>query len=108
MDWMNSLCHFYLLMMIIHDVDVKRLAVAPDKTQPPLIVNANAVLAQSITHQRFQLIAGRHTQKFQCCGGMQQHELSQRDTFKHLEPLTAVTLEKDLRMRAFERLHHAE
>ena len=76
MDWMNSLCHFFLLM-IIDDFDVIRLAVAPDKTQPPLIVNADAVLAEPITLQRLQVIAGRYTQKIQGRGGMQLHQLSQ-------------------------------
>jgi hypothetical protein len=107
MDWMNSLCHFFLLM-IIDDFDVIRLAVAPDKTQPPLIVNADAVLAEPITLQRLQVIAGRYTQKIQCSGGMQLHQLSQCDAFKRLEPLYALTLEQGLGIGALKRLDHAQ
>ena len=107
MDWMNSLCHFFLLM-IIDDFDVIRLAVAPDKTQPPLIVNADAVLAEPITLQRLQVIARRHAQKIQCRGGMQLHQLSQCDAFNRLEPFHTLTLEQGLRIRAFERLDHVQ
>ena len=106
MDRMNSLCHFSPLM-IIHDVDVIRLAVAPDKTQPSLFVNANAVLVQPITLQRFQEFAGRHAQTIQGRGGMHPHPLSQCDAFKRLEPLHAVALEQGLRIGALKRLDQA-
>jgi hypothetical protein len=38
-----------------------RFAVAPHKTDPPLIVNANAALTLAVAVQSLQTIAGRHS-----------------------------------------------
>jgi hypothetical protein len=48
--------------MIVDDLNVPGFAVAPHKTDPPLIVNANAALTLAVAVQSLQTIAGRHTQ----------------------------------------------
>jgi hypothetical protein len=48
--------------MIVDDLDVPSFAIAPHKTDPPLIVNANAALTLAVAAQRLQAIAGRNTQ----------------------------------------------
>ncbi len=48
--------------MIVNNLNVPCFAIAPHKTDPPLIVNANAVLTLAVAVQRLQTIAGRHTQ----------------------------------------------
>ena len=48
--------------MIVDDLDVPGFAVAPHKTDPPLVVNANAALTLAVAVQSLQTIAGRHTQ----------------------------------------------
>ena len=48
--------------MIVDDLNVPGFAVAPRKTDPPLIVNANAALTLAVAVQSLQTIAGRHTQ----------------------------------------------
>jgi len=48
--------------MIVDDLNVPGFAIAPDKTDPPLIVNANAALTLAVAVQSLQTIAGRHTQ----------------------------------------------
>jgi hypothetical protein len=51
--------------MVVHNLNVVRVAVAPDEAQPPLIVDADAVLSDAIACQRLQPIAGRLTEIFQ-------------------------------------------
>ena len=48
--------------MIVDDLNVPGFAVAPHKTDPPLIVNADAALTLAVAVQNLQTIAGRHTQ----------------------------------------------
>jgi len=51
--------------VIIYDLHVIGVAVAPRKAYPPLIVDADAVLALAVAPEGFQPIAGWHTQRFQ-------------------------------------------
>src|SRR6185437_4847178 len=54
--------------MIVHDFRVPRLAVAPDKTDPPLLVDADAVLPGPVALEPFQAVAGRIAQVVhRCC-----------------------------------------
>lgn len=59
--------------MIIHNFNTAGMAVCPDKANPPLIIDADAVLTLPVVFQRFQTIAGRYFQKlksaaaFNCC-----------------------------------------
>lgn len=48
--------------MIVDDLNVPGFAIAPNKTDPPLIVNSNAALTLAVAVQSLQTIAGRHTQ----------------------------------------------
>jgi hypothetical protein len=48
--------------MIVDDLNVPGFAIVPHKTDPPLIVNANAALTLAVAVQSLQTIAGRHTQ----------------------------------------------
>ena len=48
--------------MIVDDLNVPLFTVAPHKTDPPLIVNANTALTLAVAVQSLQAIAGRHTQ----------------------------------------------
>jgi len=44
--------------MIINDFNIMRIALAPTKTDPPLIINPNAVLASTFSGQRLKTIPG--------------------------------------------------
>ena len=48
--------------MIVDDLNVPGFAVAPHKTDPPLIVNSNAALTLAVAVQSLQTIAGRYSQ----------------------------------------------
>ena len=45
--------------MVINDLDVKRIAIAPNETDPILIVDADTVLTLPIAFQSFKAIPGK-------------------------------------------------
>jgi hypothetical protein len=46
-------------LVIVDNLDIVGIAVVPTKTEPPLVIDANAVLAFSVGSQRFQSVSGR-------------------------------------------------
>jgi hypothetical protein len=48
--------------MIIDDFYFVRIALFPDKTNPPLIVDADAMLTNSFAAEKLQTVAGRRLQ----------------------------------------------
>ena len=46
-------------LVIIHDLSLEHVAVTPDEANPPLVVDPDAVLTGSVSHQRFQPISRR-------------------------------------------------
>ena len=65
--------------MIVDDFDVRRACFRPAKTDPPLIVDANAVLPHSIALESLQAIAGRRAQRRQQRRGVEHVELARGD-----------------------------
>lgn len=61
--------------MVVHDLYVKSGPVPPDKTQPVLIIDSNAVLSSAIAVQRFQAISRRDLQVIERHGGVQNSKL---------------------------------
>ncbi len=43
--------------MVVHDLNVIRIAIAPDEAQPPLVVDPDAVLSDPIACESLQVIA---------------------------------------------------
>jgi len=62
--------------VVIDDLDITRTVVGPDKTQPPLRVDADAMLPASITAQRFEPISGRAAQELQGLCSIQHLQLA--------------------------------
>jgi hypothetical protein len=56
--------------MIVHDFHVMRIAIAPCEADPPLVVDANAVLPLAVRAQGFQAIAGRNAKVAQLIPGL--------------------------------------
>jgi hypothetical protein len=63
--------------MKIHNFDLMGVTVAPHKTDPPLIIDADAVLTSTIAMEHFQPLAGRRTQVRQLDRGIEHVELPQ-------------------------------
>lgn len=44
--------------MVVHNLDVRRIAVFPSEADAPLLIDPDAVLTFAVTLERFQLIRG--------------------------------------------------
>src|SRR5260370_35316652 len=67
------------LRVIIDDFHVVTMPVAPNETNPPLLVDPYGVLPLPVTSQGFQLIPSRRRTDAQFRGGTQFHKLPRRD-----------------------------
>ncbi len=66
--------------MIVDNLDVEGVTIAPDKTDPPLVVDANTVLARTIAGQTFQAIARRNVQIVQSGRAVKHSQLASGDS----------------------------
>jgi len=62
--------------MIINDFNVVASIGLPDKADPPLVVDANAVLAFPVSRDRFKSIAWGNPQILNILGGVQHAQLA--------------------------------
>jgi hypothetical protein len=63
--------------VIVDDLDVMGISVVPDEADPPLLVDADAVLASPIPEQGLEPIAGRDLQRIQPRSRIELQELPQ-------------------------------
>jgi len=57
MDWWKTLrAHSCNLSVIVHDLDIERIAMVPAKADAPLIVDPNAVLTGAIPDEFLQAV----------------------------------------------------
>jgi len=93
--------------MVIDDFNRVRMPVFPDKTDAPLVVNADAVLARQVALEGFEAVAWRHTQVTQGFSGGELRELTEGDTLNiGGEPPGAFALPNLLRLFVAEILNH--
>jgi hypothetical protein len=74
--------------MVVRYLDVKGVPSFPPKTDTPLVVDANAVLSQSVALQSFETIAGRYPQILQFDSIFEESQSSPC----HLEQITGESL----------------
>jgi len=60
--------------MVVNNLNVIRIPVAPPEANTPLIVDANTVLTGATPLQLFKSIAGRDSQVIQLLGGVYESE----------------------------------
>ena len=65
-------------LVIIDDLDVKGVTLTPPETDPPLLVDPDAVLALAIAFQSLELIRARNRKILQVSSGVQLLQLHQR------------------------------
>ena len=65
-------------LVIIDDLDVKGVTLTPPETDPPLLVDPDAVLALAIVFQSLELIRARNRKILQVSSGVQLLQLHQR------------------------------
>jgi hypothetical protein len=72
--------------MIVHDLDQIRTVVAPLKTNPPLIVDADRMLATAIAFQGFEPVAGRLPEIVELSRAIQQEQFAAGLPFDGAKP----------------------
>src|SRR6185437_7541207 len=65
--------------MVVDDFDFMAIAVPPEETDAPLVVDPDAVPAFAVAFQGFQAIRGRNTKIFQGRRSIEHAELAARD-----------------------------
>jgi len=70
------------------------MAITPNKTDSPLIVDANRVLPFTIASRGFQLISGRRGQNAQLRGCMKLEQLSQGNPLDRAKTLAVLVMKK--------------
>src|SRR5271168_3694092 len=92
--------------MIIRDLYVVGVSVAPDKTDTPLVVDAYAVLPRAVTLQLMKSVARRHSQIRQTSGRVQHQKLSSCRLSNVHELTNTLVVKKPLRVRTLEGPYH--
>lgn len=83
------------------------MAINPHKANPPLGIDADAVLALPVAFEGFELVTRRHPQKINNCGRVDLLQFAHRHGFKIGEPGDPFTSKQGLRIVALETLDHA-
>ncbi len=93
--------------MVVDDLNVVRVARAPDETDSPLSVDANAVLTSPITLEFLQAIRRWDSQVIKVNRSVQHAELSEsRSLDVSAEAFDSLALKQPLRITVLEALNH--
>jgi hypothetical protein len=93
--------------VVIDNFNAGGMAINPYKANPPLGVDANAVLAFAVAFESFKLVTRRHPQKIKDRGRVDLLQFAHRHGFKIGEPGDPFTSKQGLRIVALETLDHA-
>jgi hypothetical protein len=93
--------------MIINNLNLKCVPVAPNETDAILIVDANTVLPLPIPLQSLKVISRKNCEITQHMGGMQLHEFSLRNSGNLLKPTRAFAFEYCLGVLSTEGTNHS-
>jgi hypothetical protein len=94
--------------VIIRNLHVVSVSVAPHKTNTPLVVDAYAVLSRTVTFQLMKSVTRRHSQIRQTFGRVQHQELSSRWLSNVHELTNILIVEKPLRVGTLEGPDHIQ
>jgi len=93
--------------MIVGNFDLISIASGPFETNPPLIVDPNAMLSLPISLELLKSVSRRVTQILQCVGGVKDQELPHGRSPKLVrEPPRPLPSEKQLGVRVAKGLDH--
>ena len=98
-----------VLLVIVGDLDVVRVAVLPPEADAPLIVDANTVLPGAIPFQLLQAISGRDAEVLELLCGVHEAELPEQRTLEvGREAADTLALKQALGVPIGEALDHRE
>src|SRR5205085_10255356 len=66
--------------VVVDDFDFVGMAISPDETDPPLVVDADRMLPAAIAFQRFETIGGRNAKIGKALRRIEQTQLAQGDS----------------------------
>jgi hypothetical protein len=92
--------------VVIDDLHVIGIRVAPRETDPPLVIDPNAMLAAPVAFQRLQAISGWNPQVHQPPGSVQVQQLSPGRALNSAEAWDHPVVEKQRGIRAPEGPDH--
>ena len=92
--------------MVIDDLNVVRVPLAPNEAKAPLVVDPDAVLSFAVAVQCFQAISRRRHQVSQFCGAVQLAKFPARDTLDCLKTPARQPMVKSPGFGGAERLNH--
>ena len=92
--------------MVIDNFNAGGMAINPYKANPPLCIDANAVLAFSVTFECFKLVTRWHSQKLEGRGRIDLLQLAHRHSFKVSKSGDPFTIKQGLRIVAVVTLDH--
>jgi hypothetical protein len=92
--------------VVVHYFDLVSAVVVPNKTDSPLIIDANAVLSFSIALQGFQVIPRWHFQTDQFSDRMQLQQLAPSHALDVVEPGHHLASKQSLSVGTNERMDH--
>jgi len=72
--------HVFVLLMIIHDLNVERIAFRPSEADSPLVVDSNAVLPLPAPRQFLQAIPGWNPQVVELFRSIENQQLPECDS----------------------------
>ena len=95
--------------MVVDDLDIPRITIAPYETDAPSIVDANTVLTGAVGSESLKTIAGRRAQIIEPTGRIDRQELRPRLTlYLHGQAAYGVTREDSRGHLVREALDHAQ
>jgi hypothetical protein len=91
----------------VHDLDAVHAIGLPDRTAPPLVVDAPAALALRVGSQCLQLVSRRDAQTRELGGGVDAEQLAPGDALDAAETGNRPTVKQGLGVGARERADQA-
>jgi hypothetical protein len=92
--------------VVIHDFNFTGLPFAPRKTNPPLVIDADAVLTLSIAFKAFQAISWQRRERSEIRRGVEHIEFAKGQALNGLEPTHGFPAEQALGVSASEGPNH--
>src|SRR5271168_503415 len=94
--------------VIIPDLHVVSVSIAPNETNTPLVVDADTVLSRAVTLQRMKPVSRRKIQIHQTFGRVQHQKLAPRRLPNVHELTNTLIAEKPLGVGALKGLYHIQ
>jgi hypothetical protein len=92
--------------MAVDDFHIVAMALTPDETDSPLIIDSHRVLSFPIASQRFQLISRRRSQDAQLRRSVKLKQFPQGDPLDGTEPPAVVIVKEILSFLRAKALNH--